>query len=819
MDEEVRIEVGRDVAGQIAVGHHLIQLSGAHSSVTLIQREQLPRPVPREDMTLLPRPAEDIIGREEEAADVVRAVAGGGPVQLYGAAGIGKSTLLRRVAHRLAADGGRVVYLHATGRESGDVLQDLFEACYEAPGYRPGRAELRKLMTGLELRLLLDGLSCPAEELGELLDAAPAATYLVACTDRTLWGEGTAKRLRGLGPADSVELLERALDRDLDTAELRTARTLWQLTEGTPLRLLNAAAAADRAGGPLPRPGELAELLPLVVERLTEPELAVARVLALAGSGGAGPALLSTLVREGPEAPGGSAAGVTQASTAVPAGGVPAGDGIGAVRDVCDGLVAAGLALETEHGYRSAPGVTLGADEASGPSTEALVALAERLRRWVIAPERGPAELADHAELVAGVVDAVTRAGQPRVGAQLAKAAAPGTARSLRMGAWGRILERGKTAAEGAGDRRLLAYFTHEDGIRRLVTGKRTAAVALALAVALWRELGDDGGAKAAEHGRTLCDSGSLPTDIPHHAPSPEHAAAHGTKAAATKVGLGAKLVIGGGLAAVVAGGTVLGLHHGSDTVPLRVHVVTSAVQVTMPGKAEQGCRRGASGTDCTTVVKAAKGEKGPVSVDPEGELPQGTKILYWGCQEGAAASSCTVVADRAKTVCVSTSSAKDEAARAACGGEAPAGAKAKTYPLEVALFTDWRITVTGTPGKCFHDTGVAASCGPYKLAKGDSVKLSATIDGPDPFADLAIGGPRQYDNTPVWYGCDEGPRSSTCTYKMTDERITAFEKWQKGTDAQNPQHVPIAVCVTTANDPSEATTAAQCEILTSGKG
>ncbi|WP_330307281.1 MULTISPECIES: hypothetical protein [unclassified Streptomyces] len=145
MDEEVRIEVGRDMAGQIAVGRHLIQLSGAHSSVTLIQREQLPRPVPREDMTLLPR---------------------------------------------------------------------------------------------------------PAEELGELLDAAPAATYLVACTDRTLWGEGTAKRLRGLGPADSVELLERALDRDLDTAELRTARTLRQLTEGTPLRLLNAAAAVHRAGGP-----------------------------------------------------------------------------------------------------------------------------------------------------------------------------------------------------------------------------------------------------------------------------------------------------------------------------------------------------------------------------------------------------------------------------------------------------------------------------------------------------------------------------------------------------------------------------------------
>lgn len=64
----------------------------------------------------------------------------------------------------------------------------LFEACYDAPRYRPGTTELRRLMTGLEFRLLLDDVGCPALELGEVLNAAPTATHLMTCTDRTLCG-------------------------------------------------------------------------------------------------------------------------------------------------------------------------------------------------------------------------------------------------------------------------------------------------------------------------------------------------------------------------------------------------------------------------------------------------------------------------------------------------------------------------------------------------------------------------------------------------------------------------------------------------------
>ncbi|MFF7474808.1 ATP-binding protein [Streptomyces sp. NPDC008092] len=824
MTGAIGIEVGRDVSGQIAVGHHVIQVAGSYSTVTVVQSDQLPTPVPREDVTLLPRPALGLVGREDETADVVRMVDRGSPVQLHGAAGIGKSTLLRRVAHRMAEDGQRVVFLSATGRELGDVLQDIFEACYEAPGYRPGRAELRALMAGHELRLLLDDVGCPAAELDELLDAAPSATYLMTATERTLWGEGLARRLGGLGQADSVELLERTLARDLDTDELPAAKALWRLTEGAPLQLLAAAAVAYRSGGPLPRPAQVSELLPLVVERLSVRERAVRRILALAGDGGTGPGLLSVLLPQRTN------------------GELDTARGLDDMRDVCDRLVAAGLAVETDHGYRWAPGVPRETGAGSEADVDELMTLCERLRHWAAAPERTPADLAAAAELVAGVVGAVSAAGHPAPGARLARAAAPGAALSLRMGAWGRILEQGGAAARKAGDRPLIAYFTHEDGIRRLVTGKRVAAAAaLALAATLWHELGNQGGVHAAEHGTSLCQPGSLPTDVgPHggghttgHGPasSSGQAQVHGhgpattAKAAASKLGIGAKVVLGGGLAATVAGGTVLGLHSGGgDTVPVKVHVVTSALRVTMPGTPQAGCRQDASGTDCTTVVKTAKGRKGPVSVDPAGTLPVGTRILYWGCEEGPAASSCTITADKAKTVCVSTDSSEDASGRASCGSSNPSDAKPVTYPYMISMPSNWRVTVTGAAGKCFHDTFDAhatpdssrsTACGPFRLAVGDSVRLTAVIDGPDPYKSLRFGQPEAYDTTPVWYGCDEGRRSATCTFTMTDKRITAFKTWQKSSDAQSGQHLPLSMCVTTAHDLEDASGTGVCEALT----
>jgi hypothetical protein len=142
-----------------------------------------------------------------------------------------------------------------------------------------------------------------------------------------------------------------------------------------------------------------------------------------------------------------------------------------------------------------------------------------------------------------------------------------------------------------------------------------------------------------------------------------------GTVAVAAKgIGLTAKLVIGGSLAAVTATGVVLGQQATApDTVPTRVTVTTRVAEVKMPGEPKDNCLIKDGETDCTTVVTSKKGTRGPVQVKPAGHLPDGVRILYWGCEEGPEAFSCTVRADKPTTVCISTTSPADKAGRQDC--------------------------------------------------------------------------------------------------------------------------------------------------------
>jgi hypothetical protein len=116
--------------------------------------------------------------------------------------------------------------------------------------------------------------------------------------------------------------------------------------------------------------------------------------------------------------------------------------------------------------------------------------------------------------------------------------------------------------------------------------------------------------------------------------------------------------------------------------VPLHVQVATDIFEVgTMPGTTEGTCRVEAGRTDCTKVVRVAKGEQGPVTVVPDGTLPTGVKIVYWGCDEGAASATCTVTADAEHSVCVTTTSPKDAAARSRCAVFGGTGKEASVPP------------------------------------------------------------------------------------------------------------------------------------------
>ncbi len=410
MDHGTQVHVGGEIVGQVVVGEHRITVRTEQSAVTAIAPSARPRPVRRPVITLLPRQPARPEGRDRELAVLGEA---GRLTQVFGPPGTGKSTLIRYVAGQL---GSGVVFLSAAGRTVGDLLQDVFEACYDIAGYRPAPVELRRLMSDVDIRLLIDDLNVRAGELDELLDAVPNASVIF-------------------------------------TSERRSPR---------------AAQALELPARDWPLPQAVTGLPPAARE--------VASILAIADSP-ISAALLPWLV-----------------SAPV------------SLTDAVTELAARGVVLISERGCQLAPTVPTEAF----PGLPRLDWIAARLREC--ARQLPPLQVAYHAPLITSVVDAAVRLGRPDVGAQLAKATAPIAACSGRLGAWARILDRGKLAARRAGDRPTLAYLTHEDGIRSLVTGRRTAAAAaIGTATALWHQLGYPAHAALAEQLQSIIAGRPVP--------------------------------------------------------------------------------------------------------------------------------------------------------------------------------------------------------------------------------------------------------------------------------------------------------------------
>ncbi|MFE0762272.1 AAA family ATPase [Streptomyces smyrnaeus] len=467
----VRVDIGGDATGPIVAGHHNVVVDAQHgSAVTLLMDRERPRPVRRDHIALLPGRQSAPLGREAELAALADAVATGGPVLLWGPPGIGKSTLLRHAARSLPPGPDGVLFLAAAHREAGDLAQEIFEACYDTAGYAPHATELRRLMTGVRVTVYVDGAELSADALRELADAAPDATFVFACRERVPLGGGRSLELGGLDREAGVELLARELD-PTSPEDARAAAELWKAAAGVPLLLLRAGVLARRdAAGTLllPRPGATSELLPLLLDQLDARAEKVLRLLAALGDAELGVVHIGALTE------------VAEPYT------------------VCARLADLGLITATDGGYRCAVDAGRTVRERH-PDPFPVDRLCEYLAHWAAQPTTEPEQVAAHARAVEVAAELAERAGRPDLAVRVAWAASPALARALRFDAWGRLLDRGRGAAQQAGDDRAVAYFTHEQGIRRLVTGRRVlAGVLLAEAVVLWHQLGDGRGAEAA---------------------------------------------------------------------------------------------------------------------------------------------------------------------------------------------------------------------------------------------------------------------------------------------------------------------------------
>ncbi|MFF4986678.1 hypothetical protein ACFY19_05795 [Streptosporangium saharense] len=396
---------------RLVVGDHRVVVTARGS--TVLPGGESPVPVRRLVPPTLPPQGEEPLGREAERAALAAMIRPGEPVQIHGPEGIGKSVLLRRLAHDVA---GRrpVVHVHGAGRELDDVLQDLFAAWYDEAGYAPGRARLRGLLGGIAAVLMIDDLEFSPGGLHAFLRTGPGIALVFTSRVRRCAPDRTFE-LGGLGEPAALALVSRTLGRPLRQEEVPAATALWETTGGNPLELIRAAARVPY--GEL-GPGERAALAPFA-------------------------ALPSALV---------------------------AGDVLARITGVADAartaVRLARLGLLTEEAspggvyYRLAPGTG-----SPMPCEEGVAELAVRTAGWT--SDTGAEELAAHAALVTGLVTAMTD-DDPGLAVRLARAASPGLAGSLRWGAWRALLDAGLAAAERAGDGKAVTYFTRERKVRAL---------------------------------------------------------------------------------------------------------------------------------------------------------------------------------------------------------------------------------------------------------------------------------------------------------------------------------------------------------------
>jgi len=238
---------------QIAIGRLVLQCGDGRGAelrdAMRVERAHFrPRPTP---IVQRPRLIRGLLDRRTEVAAAVSALDAGVPVEVSGGPGVGKTALLRHLAHHPRADAfvDGVLYLPARCRSSIDLLQYVFEGFYETDTIcKPTDAEVQRELQDKQALILLDAVTLSQNDLERVLDAAPRCAFVVATREQRLWGEVRSLPLTGLPIDDAVVLLERELERGVNAAERPGAEALCAAIAGHPLQIQQAAAII-RDGG------------------------------------------------------------------------------------------------------------------------------------------------------------------------------------------------------------------------------------------------------------------------------------------------------------------------------------------------------------------------------------------------------------------------------------------------------------------------------------------------------------------------------------------------------------------------------------------
>ncbi|HSF79845.1 MAG TPA: NB-ARC domain-containing protein, partial [Anaerolineales bacterium] len=447
--ETIQADISGQVSGQVAVGNYNLQIGSVHGGVVNINMvESRPRLKPRQTpVRILPRSFEGLLDRVEVVGTASSVLPASQPVELYGEAGAGKTSLLRYLSHHslTAAFPDGVIYLLGRGQASADLLQSIFTALfeYDAP-YKPNEGEIRHALQGKRALIVIDDVELEREDVEGLMDAAPQSTFLLTSSTRLLWGQYHSIAVPGLPPDEAGLLFERELGRSLTAAEVQPVAELCESLGGHPLYIVQAASLAREGLQSLPsliaavRTRSPKEALAGLALRTTTPQerRVVAAIAALDGA-------------------------------PLHARHLPALTGLNDADPVLERLQRRGLI------QAHSPRFTLTA----GPDTwvqeywnllEWRLGLLEHFRTWLEGVQPEAELIAEESGPITRLVASAASLGYWRPALELARAAEAGLAHSLRWEAWRSVLEAGLQAAQTLGDLPAKALMLHQLGTRAL---------------------------------------------------------------------------------------------------------------------------------------------------------------------------------------------------------------------------------------------------------------------------------------------------------------------------------------------------------------
>jgi RNA polymerase sigma factor (sigma-70 family) len=235
----------------LAVGARVV---GARANqITPGHEPRAPQPR-RRPVSVLPRAPRCLVGRVAELKLATNALAAREPLQIFGEPGLGKTALLRHIAHgphEAFPDG--VIYYRSRHESLDDLLMRIFEFLYDHESQvKPTASDLATDLADTQALILLDDVDLDREDLETLLLTVPQSVFVLASPERSLWSCGHAIGLCGLDDDAALALVEWHLKRPLVGHERSDFAALCRALDGHPLQLVKAAVQVSEHGA-LPR--------------------------------------------------------------------------------------------------------------------------------------------------------------------------------------------------------------------------------------------------------------------------------------------------------------------------------------------------------------------------------------------------------------------------------------------------------------------------------------------------------------------------------------------------------------------------------------